>query len=143
MNGRPTRREAPNVSDETTHGLLDVDQVGDCTVARFTRRTVLDTLAVEAVGARLRDLVRDGRCRKLIVNFTQVESLTSGMVGNFVALHKEVSEAGGRLGFCCVGPFLSHIFTICRIPGEVPIYMDEAKALADLGAPPPAPEGQG
>ncbi len=131
------------MSEVPTHGLLDVDQVGDCTVARFRRRTVLDTLAIEAVGERLRGLVRDGGCRKLLVNFAQVESLTSGMVGNFVALHKDVSELGGRLAFCCVGPFLSHIFAICRIPGEVPTFADEAQALADLGAPPPGQEGHG
>jgi anti-anti-sigma factor len=120
------------MSEDPTHGLLEVAQQGDQLVGRFTRRTILEPTAVDAVGQRLRGLVRDGGCRKVVLNFTQVESLTSAMLGQLAALHREVEAHGGRLAFAGVDPFLAQIFRICQIPQQIPIYSDEQQALAAL-----------
>ena len=123
---------------DSQHGLLDLAALGDVTVARFTRRTVLESEAIDALGARLRGLFRDRGCRKVLLNFARVESLTSAMLGQFVALHGELAAASGRLAFCNVDPFLLEIFRICQMPPEIPVYPDEATALRALAA---GPEG--
>jgi anti-anti-sigma factor len=120
------------MSPDPTYGLLEVEQIGDCSVGRFTRRTVLEPLAVAAVGQRLRELVRGGSARKLVLNFARVESLTSAMLGEFVLLYKEIDSAGGRLVFCHVDPFLRQIFQLCQMPQQIPLYADEPTALAAL-----------
>jgi anti-anti-sigma factor len=120
------------MSPDPTHGLLEVEQIGDRTVGRFTRRTILEPLAVAGVGQRLRELVRDGNCRKLVLNFSRVESLTSAMLGEFVLLFKDIDAAGGRMAFCNVDPFLGQIFQLCQMPQQIPVYADEPAALAAL-----------
>jgi anti-anti-sigma factor len=117
-------------------GLLDLAQLGDVTVARFTRRTILEAEAIRALGARLRGLVRDQGCRKVLLNFARVESLTSAMLGQFVSLHAELTAAAGQLAFCHVDPFLLQIFRICNMPPEIPVYPDEAAGLRALTADP-------
>ncbi len=112
--------------------LLQVERVGDATVVRFTRRTILDKDTIEAVGDQLQAVVADRTCRKLVVNFDRVESLTSAMIGKLVAVQKRAEAAGGRLAFCNVHPFLLQIFNLVRLPDLVAICADEEEALDSL-----------
>ena len=117
------------------HPLLQVEQVGDVTVVRFTRRTILEPAAVEAIGQQLLALVRNEGRRKIVLNFDHVESVVSAMLGKFVALFREAEAAGGRLAFCKVDPFLLHIFKIGKLPQLIPVYGEEREALAKVAGP--------
>ena len=122
------------MSDEQPCVLLEATQHGDVTVVRFTHRTVLAPDAVEAVGERLLALVRSEGRRKLALDFTRVESLTSAMLAKLIALHRAVEADGGRLVFCGVGTFLQQIFTLCHIPQAIPIYADQTEAVRALSS---------
>jgi anti-sigma B factor antagonist len=114
--------------------LLEATPHGDVTVVRFTHRTVLDPDAIDAVGARLLALVTQEDRRKLVLDFTRVESLTSAMLAKLVSLYRAIEAQHGQLVFCGVGPFLQTIFTLCHIPQTIPIYPDEAEAVRVLSA---------
>jgi anti-anti-sigma factor len=112
--------------------LLEVQHVGQATVVRFKRRTILEGAAIEVIGEHLLELTGEEGRRTFLVNFAGVESLTSAMLGKFVALHKVLSDAGGRLAFCSVDPFLMEIFKVVQMPQLIPVYGDEAQALQAL-----------
>ena len=82
------------MSTETTPELVEIQDVEGVTVVRFLRRTILDPLAIEALGERLQGLVRDQNCNRLAIDCSKVESLTSSMLGKFASLHVAVSRAG-------------------------------------------------
>jgi anti-anti-sigma factor len=124
------------MSSEAPQDLVEVVQVKDVTVVRFARRTILDPVAIELIGDRLLDLIRNQGCRRLVLDFNRVESLTSGMLGKFASLHAAIDEAGGRLVFSSVGPFLQQIFTICNLPPAISLHPDEASAVQALTAAP-------
>jgi anti-anti-sigma regulatory factor len=113
--------------------LLEVEQVGEATIVRFKRRTILESAAIEAIGEHLLNLSGEEGRRIFLLNFRGVESLTSGMLGKFVALQRALDAVGGRLAFCCVDPFLMEIFKIVQVPQFVPIHSDEPQALQALG----------
>jgi anti-anti-sigma factor len=119
-------------SPETHPDLVEVCPVQGVTVVRFVRRTILDPTAVEALGERLSALVRDEGCRRLVLDFARVESMTSAMLGKFAALQAMVAEAGGKVACCNVGDFLRQIFTVCHFPEAIPIHADEAAAVQAL-----------
>ena len=125
------------MSPETHPDLVEVCPVQGVTVVRFTRRTILDPAAIEALGERLLALAREEAGRRLVLDFARVESLTSAMLGKFAALHTAVEEAGGRLVFCNVGDFLRQILTVCNFPQTIPIHADEAAAVQALGGTSP------
>ena len=108
---------------------LEVETVGDVTVARFTRPRLLEEEAVEAVGKQLLRLAADTGCSKFVLNFGKVESLTTAFFGKLVALHKQVADSGGRLVLCQVGPFVREIFKILELPRPVSVYDAEQEAL--------------
>jgi anti-anti-sigma factor len=120
------------MSAEQPEALFEATQSEGVTVIRFARRTILDPDVIELVGERLLGLVRGEGRRKFVLDFARVESLTSGMLGKFVALHQAVEADGGRLVFCSVGPFLQQIFAICNVPKASPILDDEAEAVRAL-----------
>ena len=120
---------------ETTTGLLEATHIDGVTVVRFTRRTILDPAAIEAIGGRLLSLVRDEGHSTLVLDFERVESLTSGMLGKFIALHRAVEQANGKLVFSGVSPFLQQIFTLCNIPQAIAIHPDETSAVRALRPP--------
>ena len=125
----------PVMLAETPPDLVEVHQVEGVTVVRFLRRTILDPLAIEALGERLSSLVRDQGCTRLAIDCAKVESLTSAMLGKFAALHAAITEVGGRVAFCNVGDFLRQILTVCKFPDTIPIHADESEAVRALTAP--------
>lgn len=112
--------------------LLEVEQIQEVTVVRFKRRTILEPAAIQVIGDELLRLAGEEGRRRLVLNFTGVESLTSALLGEFAVLHRALSECGGRLAFCCVEPFLLHVFKVVKIPERIPIYPDEAAALQGM-----------
>ena len=132
---------------DTQSDVFEVEPLGDATVVRFTRRTILDPDMIATVGDRLLALfAQPGGQRHLILDFARVESLTSAMLGRLIALHQAIAAGGGRLVFCNVDPFLMQIFTICKVPDSVPVLPDLDAARRHLGEPAaalPSPPGGG
>jgi anti-anti-sigma factor len=117
---------------DKTPDLLEVDQVHGVTVVRFTRRTILDPMLIESAGQRLAALVNEQGCRRLVLNFNRVESVTSAMLGKLVALSNLIDGCSGRLVFAGVDPFLQQIFRLCNLPPNIPIHQSEADAVQAL-----------
>lgn len=111
---------------------MEVEHTPQATIVRFKRRTILEPAAIQAIRDRLLRLAGEEGRRTILVNFQGVESLTSAMLGELVALHRTLSECGGRLAFCRVEPFLMHVFQIVKLPERIPIYEDEASAVQTL-----------
>ncbi len=116
--------------------LLEVEQRPNVLIVRFKRRTILEPTAIQRIGSELLALCGQEGNRTVVLNFAGVESMTSAMIGEFVLLHRTLSEAGGQLLFCNVDAFLLHVFKVVQIPERIPIYADEAQALQTLASQP-------
>jgi anti-sigma B factor antagonist len=107
---------------------LEIDQLGDVTVVRFTTRTILGNDAIEAIGTQLLGLVEEAGCRQFVLNLENVESISTAMVGKLVSLHRRLDAAQGRLVLCRLGPFLVEIFKILKL-GELARVYEEEEAV--------------
>jgi anti-anti-sigma factor len=99
----------------TLSSWFTVDQVGDVTVVRFARASILADEAVDEVRRQLFEMVGQGR-RLFVLNFGQVTGLASRALGVVVGLHNKLSAAGGRLVLCDVSPFLYEFFETAKLP---------------------------
>jgi anti-sigma B factor antagonist len=109
--------------------------VGDVTVVRFARTSILEDEAVAAVRERLFDLVDNQGRRLFVLNFRMVTGLASRMLGQLVALHKKLQAVGGRLVLCEVSPFLHEFFETAKLPGLLCIRGGEQEAVEALSRP--------
>lgn len=107
---------------------LDIDIIGEVTVARFTERNILDERSVDAISQELYRLA-EGSCAAIILNFAAVQGLSSTMVGKLFALHKRLRSKGKRLVLCSIGPELREVFEVWKLPHFCCCCADEQEAL--------------
>ena len=69
-----------------SHRRLDVEDVGDITVASFIDKKILDETNIQVIGNQLFSVVEDDGCRKVILDFTNVEYLSSAALGKLLSL---------------------------------------------------------
>jgi anti-sigma B factor antagonist len=119
------------MSLHTRYGGLAIEAVGGVTVVQLRDRHILGEAAVQALGTQLLRLAA-GSHGQLLLNFGNVERLSSAVLGSVVALHRAVRRGGGRLALCGVRPELAHLLTITRLDKYLDIYPSEGEALQDL-----------
>ena len=109
---------------------LSVSEVGDVAVVRFVDQKILDEAKIQQLGQELFDLVEvDGR-RKILLNFTSVEFLSSAALGKLITLDKKVKGQGGTLKLSNIRPEIYEVFAITKLNKLFDIKDDEVDALA-------------
>jgi anti-anti-sigma factor len=110
---------------------LEVEQVDEVTVVKFTHRELLNESEIEIVGDLLSRLPAQG-CAKIVVNLAAVYRMTSGMVGKFVALRQKVRAADGQLVLCGLQPAIADVFKILQLLPLFTVCANQQQALASL-----------
>jgi anti-sigma B factor antagonist len=117
MSGPPRRRR------------LEVEDIGDVTVVNFVDKRILDEQNIQIIGEQLFGLVDEVGRRKLLLNFNNVEFLSSAALGKFITLHKKLQGAGGRLILCNIHPDIYEVFEITKLDKFFVIHKDEQAGL--------------
>src|SRR3984893_2755564 len=108
---------------------LAVEDIGEVTVVNFTDKKILDEQNIQIIGEQLFSLVDDLGRRKLLLNFSNVEYLSSAALGKFITLNKKVNAAGGRLILCNIDPQIYEVFEITKLNKLFNIQKEEQAAL--------------
>jgi anti-sigma B factor antagonist len=117
MSGPPRRRR------------LEVEDIGDVTVVNFVDKRILDEQNIQVIGEQLFGLVdTDGR-KKVLLNFNNVEFLSSAALGKLITLHKKLQGTGGKLVLCNIHQDIFEVFEITKLDKFFTIHKDEQKGL--------------
>ena len=117
------------MSSQPRRRRLEVEDVGDVTVVSFVDRKILDEQNIQVIGEQLFKLVDDDGRRKLLLNFGNVEYLSSAALGKLITLNKKVQSAGGRLILCNIDPQIHEVFEITKLDKFFKIMKEEQQAL--------------
>jgi anti-anti-sigma factor len=99
----------------TTFLRMLTHTVDDATYLRFHgTQLVLDEENAQWLRERLSRLVQEGR-RKIIVDLSAIHYLTSTGVETFLAIHRQLKAAGGRLRLHHLTAPVAEIFTILKL----------------------------
>ena len=117
------------MSSQPRRRRLEVEDIGDVTVINFVDRKILDEQNIQVIGEQLFSLVdQDGR-RKLLLNFGNVEYLSSAALGKLITLNKKLGQAGGKLILCNISPEILEVFEITKLDKFFNIQKEEQAAL--------------
>ena len=117
------------MSTQPRRRRLEVEDIGDVTVINFVDRKILDEQNIQVIGEQLFGLVdQDGR-RKLLLNFGNVEYLSSAALGKLITLNKKLQGVGGRLILCNIDPQIYEVFEITKLDKFFNIQKEEQAAL--------------
>jgi anti-sigma B factor antagonist len=116
------------MSSSARRRRLEVEDVGDVTVVNFVDRKILDEQNIQIIGEQLFSLVSTENRRKIVLNFGNVEYLSSAATGKFITLNKMLQTVGGLLVLCGIDPKIE-VFEIQKLDKFFRIYKEEQEAL--------------
>ena len=107
--------------------LVVEEDIDGVSIVSFVDRKILDEAVIDQLGQELFSLV-DGP-RKILLNFGNVEYLSSAALGKLISMQKSVKDAGGQLRLCRIHPQIYEVFRITKLTKLFDIYADEQLAL--------------
>jgi anti-anti-sigma factor len=105
--------------------LPKMEQAGDVKILTFTAgqaRDVENVIATEL--SNLTDGVGGGH---LLLDFTNVDFITSVELGTLISLHKRLRESGGRLTLFNLNAQVFEVFTITQLHTLLAICREQSK----------------
>ena len=94
---------------------IDIEEVNGVTIARFTDKKILDESNIQIIGNQLFSLVDDDHRKKLVLDFSNVEYLSSAALGKLITMDKKVKAAKGKLRLCNIRADIYEVFAITKL----------------------------
>jgi anti-sigma B factor antagonist len=117
------------MSSQPKRQRLQVEDYGEVSVVNFVDKRILDEQNIQEIGKDLFSLVENLGRKKILLNFGNVELLSSAALGKLLTLHKKVKTAGGKLTLCNINEDLYEVFEITKFNKLLDIQKDEQTAL--------------
>ncbi len=117
------------MSTQPRRRRLEVEDYGDITVVNFIDKKILDEQNIQKIGEDLFSLVDELGRKKVLLNFGNVEYLSSAALGKFITLNKKVTGSGGKLVMCNINDDIFEVFEITKLNKLFDIQKDEQTAL--------------
>jgi anti-sigma B factor antagonist len=108
---------------------IDIEEVGDVTVAKFVDKKILDEANIQAIGSSLFALIDEDGRRKIVLDFSLVEYLSSAALGKLITMDKKAKAAKSKLRLCCIRPEIYEVFEITRLNKIFDIKATQEDAL--------------
>lgn len=108
---------------------IDIEEINGVTVAKFTDKKILDEGNIQLIGNQLFSLVDEDRRQKIVLDFANVEYLSSAALGKLITMDKKVKSISGKLRFCNIRSDILEVFKITRLDKLFQIRENQEKAL--------------
>ena len=108
---------------------LHIQETKNVTVVTFRDRILLDTEELKIIEAELIELAKARPCCKLVVDFEDVQSLSSQMLGALLKVGDLLESLDGRLGLCNLNKNLRAAFEITKLKKVFAIYNNQQAAV--------------
>lgn len=118
MSSQPARRRR-----------LEVEDIGDIAVVNFVDKKILDEQNIQMIGDDLFRLVDELGRRKVLLNFSNVEFMSSAALGKLITLHRKLQSVQGKLVMCKIAKGIMEIFEITKLNKMFSITPDEPSGL--------------
>jgi anti-sigma B factor antagonist len=112
---------------------LKVEQKSNAFVVHFLDRKILDESNIVEIANELFDLVDKNKGIHLCLNFSNVQYLSSTVLGKLITLNTRVNEDDGKLVLCAIRPQILEVFKITKLTKLFDIVDDEMTALSHFG----------
>ena len=108
---------------------LELEQVSDVTVVRIARKRLLDEPEVDGVRRHLLRLAEAPGRSRLVLDFRQVEALSSAVLAGLLVLRQALLDQGGRLALCGLRPGVREGLVLTGLERSLNVYPTEQEAL--------------
>ena len=103
------------MSIDPTKNHFMVQVAADVTCVFLSDARILDETTVKVIAEELMRLVDNTFKIKLLIDFSNVEYLSSAVLGKLVAIHKKVQEGKGHMKLAAIKPSIREVFKITKL----------------------------
>jgi anti-sigma B factor antagonist len=111
---------------------IEVNESASISVVRFKDQKIIDPEAIQELGEELFDLVEKDNRQKLVLNFANVDFLSSAALGKLITFEKKAKRAQAQIILTNISPEIFQVFSITNLDKLFKIKDTEADALAVL-----------
>lgn len=112
---------------------IDIDMQGDVAVVRFLERKIQEGPHLEDIGKRLFALVEVERVPKVVLDFINVEIVTSSALSVLVDVLRSTKKMNSELKLCAVRPEIYEVLAITKLNKVFDIKSDVDDAIQSFG----------
>ena len=99
-------------------------------ISKLVPSKILDELQINEIGQQIIALIDKG-ARKLVLDFSNVDHLSSSALGMLITTKKRLDSVNGSLKLCSIQPQIFQVFQITKLNKLFTIYDTTAEALAE------------
>jgi len=101
-------------------------------VIEFADRKILEELSIQEIGEELHQVVESEPGIKLLLNFKNVDHLSSAALGMLITLNKKIKEQSGELKLSDINRQIFEVFKITRLNRVFEIHETADQALTQF-----------
>lgn len=114
--------------------------LGGVVVARCLLPNLSEEENIDPVGQELLTLVDKYECRRIILDLSEVEYMTSAMVGKMIRIHRQMHRDNGKLVLCHLHPTVHDILRSSKLLTYFNVADTVEEAVGLFEGMPEAPE---
>lgn len=111
---------------------VSVTQQKDVRVVEFTNNRILDEANISEIGATLKSLIDERPNPKLLLDFSNVDHLSSAALGMLINTNNGVRHSNGQLRLSNIKPQIFEVFVITKLNKLFKIFPTRDEAAASF-----------
>ncbi len=113
----------------TSDARLRIGEIQNVTRVEFLERNILDEGNIQQIGAQLSDIIESKEKLRLLIDFSNVEHLSSAALGTLITVRNRINERGGQLRLSNIGAQIYEVFIITKLNKIFEIYPTDDEAI--------------
>ena len=101
-------------------------------VVEFTNNKILDEANIAEIGATLFSLIDEGENPRVLLDFANVDHLSSAALGMLINANNRVKQRNGQLRLTNIKPQIFEVFVITKLNKLFRIHPTRADALSSF-----------
>ena len=118
---------------DTKQSRLVMHEEGDdITRVEFLDRNILEEANIQQIGDEITGLIERSANPRLLIDFQNVEHLSSAALGTLITINNKIRQKGGQLRLSNIDPQIYEVFVITRLNKLFQIHESNEQALASF-----------
>ena len=101
-------------------------------IVEFTNNKILDEGNIAEIGASLNGLIDEGDSPRLLLDFANVDHLSSAALGMLINANNRVKQKNGQLRLTNIKPQIFEVFVITKLNKLFKIHPTRTEALSSF-----------
>ncbi len=115
------------------YNRITLAESGPITVVNFVDKKIIDPAVIDELGDELFALIDRDQRKAIVLNFGNVEFLSSATINNLIKLERKARAAKGSIRFSNLRRDIREVINILRLDKLFSIHAEEAEAVAAFG----------